>query len=135
MGTPGGLLFPGGHGECVGGAPPLLPGSIGSEALGLWGAQVGEGVSGRLESPREGSPCLREAPAAPQLTADRAKPTVAWSVRGSLSPPFCTPHVCGQEEEGRWQACRHPGQALSQQAGGEGQAPVWAHVLLSLARS
>lgn len=101
----GWLPFPGGHGECVGagccgpaGCPPLtLPEAV-SAAWGLWG---------------DGEP--QEAPRFPQaqqgplkhsrLTAGRTKPTAAWRVGRSLSPPFCTPmSVARRKREGNGHA-------------------------------
>ena len=100
----GWLPFPGGHGECVGagccgpaGCPPLTPVAV-SAAWGLWG---------------DGEP--QEAPRFPQaqqgplkhsrLMAGRTKPTAAWRVGRSLSPPFCTPmSVARRKREGNGHA-------------------------------
>lgn len=102
------------------GLPPLTCPRRGLSSLMLverwiWGGGCQAGWRTPRRTPSFSS--LREGPLKhPQLAVGRAKPLVAWRVSGSPSPPFCT-RVCGQEEEGRQQECRNPGQALSQQAG------------------
>lgn len=75
--------------------------------------ELGRGLSGRLENLQEDPQVFQS-----QLNLLWAGQSLwwPWRVSGSPSPQFCT-RVCGQEEEGRQQECRNPGQALSQQAG------------------